>query len=70
MRQETVNSDLIIVLDGLKGTTVNKLEKMGDFIYDYGAERFEIIDRKKVDRLQPIRSRQQKEIEKLVKERR
>lgn len=64
MRQETVSRDLIIVLDGLKGTVVNKLEKIADIIYEYGAERFGINDRKMVDRLQPIRSRQQKEIEK------
>ena len=59
-----------MVLNGLKGTVVNKLEKMGDIIYEYGADIFKVIERKRVERLQSVRSRRQKEIEKLVKERR
>jgi len=47
MTRETDSRDLMIVLDGLKGTVVNKLKKI---MYKHGAELFGIIDRKKVDR--------------------
>lgn len=43
---------------------------MVDIIYEYCTERSGNIERKKMNRLKPIRSRQQKEKEKLVKDRR
>ncbi len=43
---------------------------MGDTIYEYLSVRSENIDRKAVDGLKSVRSRQQKEIQKLVKDRR
>ena len=36
----TINADLLKMLDGIKGTVEKKLEKMGDLIYFYRAERF------------------------------
>lgn len=35
-----IDADLIKVLNGIKGSVEKKLEKMGDLIYSYGAERF------------------------------
>lgn len=50
MTRETDSRDLMIVLDGLKGTVLNKCKKMGEIMYKHGAELFRIINRKKVDR--------------------
>ena len=68
----TIDVDLIKILDGLKGTAEKKLEKMGDLIYAYGAERFGTQDTGKKDNPTTTlpKSRRQKEIECLVKERR
>ncbi|KAJ8349704.1 hypothetical protein SKAU_G00248340 [Synaphobranchus kaupii] len=36
---EEVNADLCNILEMLRGTTMKKLERMGELIYSYGAER-------------------------------
>ena len=65
-----VNTDLCNILEGLKGTTRKKLEKMGDLIYSYGSERFGAVERKRSEPTIPTKSRRQKEIDRLVRERR
>ncbi|MDG2555567.1 hypothetical protein P7M41_26620, partial [Vibrio parahaemolyticus] len=59
-----------VILSRLRGNAVEKLDKMGDIIYSYGAERFGVHERKRSERVQSGKSRRQREIEKLVKERR
>ncbi|KAK0136753.1 Retrovirus-related Pol polyprotein from type-2 retrotransposable element R2DM [Merluccius polli] len=67
---ETVNTDLILLLEQLGGTAVKKLERLGDLIYSYGAERFGVADKRRSIPSIPSQSRRQQEIERLVKERR
>ena len=43
---ETINTDLTLSLEQLRGTVEKKLERMGDIIYQYGAERFGVQERK------------------------
>ncbi|KAJ8393829.1 hypothetical protein AAFF_G00055580 [Aldrovandia affinis] len=68
----TVDADLIKILDGVKGTVEKKLEKIGDLIYVYGAERFRTKQTGKKDMTPtiPPKSRRQQEIQRLVKQRR
>lgn len=42
----TVNLDLINALDGLKGTTEKKQEKIGDFNFEYGMEKYGVFERR------------------------
>ena len=35
------NADLSKILEGLQGTAEQKLERMGDLIYEYSIEKFE-----------------------------
>ena len=65
---ETVNTDLILLLEQLGGTAVKKLERLGDLIYSYGAERFGVADKRRSTPSIPSQSRRQQE--RLVKERR
>ena len=67
---ETVNRDLSVSLSRLRGNAVDKLEKMGEIIYSYGAERFGVHESKRDQRVEVSKSRRQREIERLVKERR
>ncbi len=57
-----------VILRRLGGNTRDRLEKMGDIIW--GVEIFGVQDRKRAERVQLVKSRWQKEMEKLVKERR
>lgn len=67
----TVNTDLTLVLNKLQGAVEKKLERMGDIIYEYGAERFGVQETKAVKNvLTPPVSRRQQEIKRLVQERR
>lgn len=66
---ETVNEDISKLLEHLKGTAEKKLGKMGELIYNYGAERFGTAEKRKKTTT-PLKSRRQQEIERLVKERR
>lgn len=65
----TINADLTNILGRLRGTVDKKLEKMGDLIYSFGAERFGLKLTRKKETLTPPRSRRQRDIEQLVKER-
>ena len=68
----TIDADLTKILDRIRGTVEKKLEKMGDMIYSYGAERFKTKNTGKKDRTPttPPKSRRQQEIQRLVKKRR
>ena len=57
-----VNTDLCNILEGIRGSTIKKLERMGNQIYAYGVERSTPSI--------PTKSRRQTEIDRLVKERR
>lgn len=68
---ETVNSDLIHILEQQGGTAEERLERMGDTIYSYGEKQFRVSkgrDGKKLPT--PVKSRRQQEIERLIRERR
>ena len=52
-----------LILGKLGGNASDKLEKMGDIIYSYGAERFGVQDRKRVERVQFVKSRRQREMD-------
>lgn len=68
---ETVNNDLTLSLEQLRGTVEKKLEKMGNIIYEYGAERFGVLESKAVKQAPtPPVSRRQQEIKCLVQEKR
>uniref|UniRef100_A0A3B1JD36 Reverse transcriptase domain-containing protein n=1 Tax=Astyanax mexicanus TaxID=7994 RepID=A0A3B1JD36_ASTMX len=69
---ETIDADLIKILEGTSGIVEKQLEKMGDLIYCYGAERYGTKETGKKDRrsITPPMSRRQKEIQLLVRERR
>lgn len=60
-----IDADQIKILDGTRGTAEKKLEKMGDMIYSYGAERFGTKKTGKKDRTPttPPKSRRQQEIQ-------
>ena len=66
----TIDTDISKLLGQLRGTAVKKLERMGDLIYSYGAERFGTAEKRKKTSATPTKSRRQQEIERLVKERR
>ena len=65
-----VNTDLCNILEGIRGTTMKKLERMGDLIYAYGVEQFGVVEGKQATPSIPTKSRRQTEIDRLVKERR
>lgn len=65
-----VNTDLCNILEGIRGSTMKKLERMGNLIYAYGAERFGVAEGKRSTLSIPTKSRRQTEIGRLVKERR
>ncbi|XP_031675479.1 uncharacterized protein LOC116369940, partial [Oncorhynchus kisutch] len=68
---ETVNTDLTLTLEKLRGTVEKKLERMGDIIYEYGTERFGVEEAKGGRKVPtPPVSRRQQEIKRLVQERR
>lgn len=48
--------DLLVILNRLGGKAIFRLEKMGDVIYSYGAERFRVCDRKGAERVQSAKS--------------
>ncbi|XP_035848687.1 uncharacterized protein LOC118493289 [Sander lucioperca] len=64
------NTDLCNILEGIRGTTMKKLERMGDLIYAYGVERFGVVEGKQATPSILTKSRRQTEIDRLVKERR
>lgn len=64
-----MNTNLCNILETLRGTTLKRLEKLADFIYNYGAERFGTGERRRSTQTIIIKSRTQKEIEHLVRER-
>ena len=49
---------------------MKKLESMSSLIYDYGADRFGVVEDKRPTLSSPTKSRRQTEIDRLVKERR
>ncbi len=70
---KTINSDLVLLLEGQKGHVERKLDNIGAIIYSYGVERFGV--KGKTQRMQKgpstqPKSRRQQEIDRLVKERR
>ena len=70
---ETTDTDLVHLLEGLKGCVDRKLDKIGEIIYSYGAERFGVKSKNPRTQKEPathLKSRRQQEIERLVKERR
>lgn len=68
---ETVNNDLSLTLHQLRGTVEKKLEKMGDIMYQYGAERFGVLQSKGAKQAPtPPVSRRQQKIKCLVQEKR
>ena len=67
---EAVNKDSAVMFGRLGGNASDRLEKMGDIFYSYGVESFWVQDRKRVERVHLVKSRWQREMEKLVKERR
>ncbi|KAK0142425.1 hypothetical protein N1851_019804 [Merluccius polli] len=68
---ETINTDLSLILRNVKGSAENKLEKMGDFIYNYREEKCGVKDQvRKKNMLPAPKSRRLQEIQQLVKERR
>lgn len=67
---QNVDEDLCCLLEQLKGPAVKKMEKMGEIIYNYGAERFGTMSCTRNPCTTKIKSRRQQEIDQLVKERR
>ena len=67
---EKINQDLSSLLEQLKGTAIRKLERMGDLIYNYGAQHFGVGGKKEKTLPTPKRSRRQQEIDCLIKDRR
>lgn len=68
-----VDTDLTCLLEAQKGSVEQKLDKMGDVMYNYGAERFGTKLTNHRERKEPSaqpKSRRQQEMERLVKERR
>ena len=65
-----VNTDLCNILEGIRGSTIKKLERMGNLIYAYGVEQFGVVEGKRSTPSIPTKSRRQTEIDRLVKERR
>ncbi len=70
MLWKEANTDLCNILEGIRGSTIKKLERMGNLIYAYGVERFGVVEGKQSTPSIPTKSRRQTEIYQLVKERR
>ncbi len=69
----TIDTDLVHLLEGLRGGVERKLEKIGEIIYSYGTERFGVKrkDHSTQKKLSAhLKSRRQQGIDRLVKERR
>ena len=66
----TLDTDLVRLLEGLKGDVERIMEKMGEIIYSYGAERFRVRSQnpRTTKESAQCKSRRQQEIERLVKE--
>ena len=58
---ETTDTDISNLLGQLRGAAVKKLERMGDLINNYGAERFGTAERRKKTSSTPTKSRRQQE---------
>lgn len=54
---EEVHTDLYKILEMLRGTAKEKLEKKGEAIYSCGAERFGVVEREKTTPTIPTKSR-------------
>lgn len=67
MWKET-NTNLCNMLEGIRGTALEKLDRMGDLIYAYGVERFGVVESKRSTPSIATKSRRQTEIDRLVKE--
>ena len=67
---ETINRDLTSVLQSISGTVERKLDKMGDIIYSYGAERYGVRSKQAKQPALENKSRRQQEIDRLIRERR
>ncbi len=68
-----IDTDLVHLLEGLKGGVERKLEKIGEIIYSYGSESFGVKCKDHSTQKEPsahLNSRRQQEINRLVKERR
>ena len=65
-----VNDDLWNILQTLRGTTMKKLERMGDLIYNYGVELLGVVEKKGTTPVVPSKSGRQKEIDRLIRDRR
>lgn len=67
---EEVDVDLYNISEMLRATTMKKSERMGELICSFGAEHFGVVERKKSTPMIPTKSRRQKEMDCLVRERR
>ena len=68
---QTVNTDLTLALEQLQGTVENKMERMGDIIYQYAAWYFRIQDGKNAKKASvPPLSKRLNKIKFLVQEKR
>lgn len=70
---ETRIADLVLLLEGQKGTDERKLENMETIIYNYGVESFEVKKKRPSWQNDPstlLKSRRLGEVDLLVKERR
>lgn len=64
---QSVEQDLCGLLEHLKGSAVNKMEKMGEIIYNYRAERFGTMSSTRNPCATKSKSRRQQEIDRLIK---
>lgn len=69
--REKINTDLALTLEQVRGTVEKKIERMGNTVYQYGAERFRVHKGKGGKKVTsaPV-SRRQQEIKRLIQERR
>lgn len=66
----TIEIDLVAKLESLKGTAESKLERIGEVIYAYGEEMFGVLEPRTRAADEVGLSRRQREIRRLVKEKR
>ena len=66
----TIEIDLVAKLESLKGTAESKLERIGEVIYAYGEEMFGVVEPRTRAADEVELSRRQREIRRLVKEKR
>lgn len=67
---KTINVDLSSILENMKGTVEKKLDKMADIIYNYGAEKCGLLEKRQKARGPEKQSRRQLEMKRLVQHRR